>query len=166
MKYKIIDNFLSKDEFSKLENVLLGNNFPWYLNDGINFIGDKFFQFVHNFYQNHSIHSDFYPVVEPLVKKINPLSLLRIKANLITRTEKIIEHGMHIDQLVKKNNMIKTAIFYCNTNDGYSLFKDGTKIKSIKNRIVIFNNDIYHTGTTCTDKKIRSVINFNFILSE
>ena len=62
--------------------------------------------------------------------------------------------------------MIKTAIFYCNTNDGYSLFKDGTKVKSIKNRIVIFNNDIYHTGTTCTNEKIRSVINFNFILSE
>jgi len=69
MKYKIIDNFLSKDEFSKLENVLLGNNFPWYLNDGVNFIGDKFFQFVHNFYQNYSIHSDFYSIVEPLVKK-------------------------------------------------------------------------------------------------
>ena len=77
MKYKIIDNFLSKDEFSTLENVLLGNNFPWYLNDGVNFIGDKFFQFVHNFYQNHSIPSEFYPVVEPLIKKINPLSSQR-----------------------------------------------------------------------------------------
>ena len=41
-------------------------------------------------------------------------------------------------------------------------FKDGTIVNSEENKIVIFNNNILHTGSTCTDEPYRFVINFNF----
>ena len=42
-------------------------------------------------------------------------------------------------------------------------FEDGTKVPSVANTFVTFPSDIKHTGTTCTDQKFRSVINFNYI---
>jgi len=159
---KIIDNFLDKENFKLLQDNILTYNFPWYFNNGVNVIGDEYFQFTHNFYKEFHVTSHLYNLIEPLIKKINPLSLIRVKANLITRTLKIIEHGMHIDQFGKKTPKSKTAIFYCNTNNGYTKFENGDKIESIENRIVVFNNSLYHSGSSCTDEKIRVVININY----
>ncbi len=159
---EVIDNFLDKDNFKILQDNLLSYNFPWYLTDGVNVVGDEFFQFNHHFYKEFKIMSHLYDLVEPLIKKIDPISLIRIKANLLTKTEKIIEHGMHIDQSGKSIPKSKTAIFYCNSNNGYTKFENGKKIESIENRLVIFNNNLYHSGSTCTDKKVRIVININY----
>jgi len=49
-----------------------------------------------------------------------------------------------------------------NTNNGYTKFEDGTKIESVANRMVFFSSNMKHTGTSCTDEKIRVVINFNY----
>lgn len=159
---KVIDNFLDKDNFKILQETLLSYNFPWYLQNGVNVIGDEFFQFTHNFYKEFQIVSHLYEIINPLIKKINPISLIRIKANLLTKTEKIIEHGMHIDQFGKITPKSKTAVFYCNTNNGYTKFENGDKIESIENRIAIFNNSLYHSGSSCNDKKARVVININY----
>jgi hypothetical protein len=159
---KIIDNFLNKEDFKLLQDNILTYNFPWYFNNGVNAIGDEYFQFTHNFYKKFHVTSHLYNLIEPLIKKINPLSLIRIKANLITRTLKIIEHGMHIDQSGNKIPKSKTAIFYCNNNNGYTKFENGDKVKSVENRIVVFNNSLYHSGSSCTDEKIRVVININY----
>ena len=32
---EIIDNFLEKDEFNKIRDVLMSDNFPWFYNDYI-----------------------------------------------------------------------------------------------------------------------------------
>ena len=73
--------------------------------------------------------------------------------------DKIIRHGFHVDFSYVGS---KTAIYYVNSNNGYTEFEDGTKIESIKNRIVIFPSNLKHTGTTCTDRKIRTIVNFNY----
>ena len=49
-----------------------------------------------------------------------------------------------------------------NTNDGYTFFKNGKKIESVANRLIVFNNDMWHGGTSCTDAHERIVINLNF----
>ena len=54
------------------------------------------------------------------------------------------------------------AIYYVNSNDGYTEFRDGTKVESIANRLAIFPSTMEHTGSTCTNTKFRCVINFNF----
>ena len=50
-----------------------------------------------------------------------------------------------------------------NTNNGYTKFEDGTTVKSEANRMVTFPASMRHLGTTCTDQKIRVVINFNYL---
>ena len=45
--------------------------------------------------------------------------------------------------------------------DGHS-FKKGGKVKCIENRLVTFDSNLEHAGVTCTDKKRKVVINFNY----
>ena len=163
MSYEVIDNFLDNDTFTAVKNTLLGDKFPWYLNNYVNTIEENKnindYQLVHTFYKNHVVNSNYYSAIEPIINKINPISLIRVKANLLPGTENIIEHGWHTDFDFE----CITSVFYINTNNGYTIFKNGEKIKSIENRLVLFNSRLEHSGSTCTDEKIRCVVNINFI---
>ena len=56
-----------------------------------------------------------------------------------------------------------TGIYYVNTNDGYTVFEDGTKIDSVANRICIFPYYLKHSGTTCTNANRRIALNINYV---
>jgi hypothetical protein len=56
-----------------------------------------------------------------------------------------------------------TAIYYVNSTDGYTEFRDGTKVPSVENSMVVFPSYMEHTGTTCTDKRSRININMNYM---
>ena len=56
-----------------------------------------------------------------------------------------------------------TAIYYVNTNNGYTYFEDGQKVESVENRLVIMPSNLPHAGATCTDELRRVVINFNYL---
>lgn len=131
----------------------------WYYNDYKTVPGDKDFQFVHNFYKNHSITSNAWPLIVPIIEKLNVTSLIRIKANLTPRNTKHLKSNMHVDN---KHPHFKTAVFYCNTNNGYTHFKNGPKVLSKENRIVLFDGQKQHCAVNCTDEKVRVVINFNY----
>ena len=103
--------------------------------------------------------------MKSIIDIINPIAVIRIKANLLTKTPNIIENEFHIDLndlSEEKLKQVTTSIFYVNTNNGYTKFEDGTKVESVANRLVIFPANMKHTGTSCTDEKIRVVINFNY----
>jgi hypothetical protein len=162
-KYTVIDNFLPKEQFLKIKDTLTGEDFEWYYSKNVSSpfhekSRKEEFQFFHIFYNNHFPRTNF-EIILPIIAKIKPFSLIRIKANLLTRNEKIVTYPFHVDFTKKE---ITTGIYYVNTNNGYTLFKDGTKIESIENRYVSFNTDLMHTGTSCTDEKIRVLINFNY----
>jgi hypothetical protein len=159
MKYNIINNFLEKKEFSNLKNMVVDSYFPWFLGKGINKSNDLHYQFVHTFYVDNRINSNFFEHLLPVNKKLKIRSLIRIKANLIPKNNKIIEHGYHCDFNYADS---KTAILYINNNNGYTKFKDGFVSSSEENKIVIFNANERHTGTTCTDSDYRIVININY----
>ena len=55
-----------------------------------------------------------------------------------------------------------TAIFYINSNDGYTEFEDGTIVNSIQNRILIFPGNLKHRGASPTDVKSRALLNINY----
>ena len=57
---------------------------------------------------------------------------------------------------------VTTAILYINTNNGYTKFKKGGKVKSVANRVVIFDSNLEHMGYACTNEKRRIVVNFNY----
>jgi hypothetical protein len=159
MSIKIIENCISKNDFQNIRDMFYSDSFAWFLQLGVNTIGDGYTQFCHTFYNNFNQNSQNFTILKPLIDLLNPLSIIRAKANLLTKTDKIIKHGLHADQAYKCN----TAIFYLNTNNGFTEFEDGTKILSEENKLVIFDNFLKHTGTTCTDKNERIVINFNYV---
>ena len=56
-----------------------------------------------------------------------------------------------------------TSVYYINTNNGYAEFENGEKVESVENRIVKFQSNLKHRGTTCTNEQTRVVINFNYL---
>jgi len=164
---EVIDNFLSDLDFMILKNNILNNpNFLWQFNpcqvgdyDILNHDERVPFQFVHGMYRDSSPTSKYFDTLNPFIRKLNPQKILRIKVNLNTRTERIIEGEFHVDWKIDH----KVGIFYLNTNNGYTIFKNGKKVNSVKNRMVLFDGSLSHAGTNCTDKQRRVVINFNYI---
>lgn len=162
---KIIDNFLSEEDFSQLEKGITSELFPWHYSKVLDDYHEKFcnpdynFQFYHGFYHGFRPTSDYIELLTPFINNLKPKALVRIKCNLTPRTHEIIEHGYHIDQPFSN---FTTGIYYLNTNDGYTKFEDGTKVESVANRYVEFDGGTLHTGTTCTNSNYRIVINFNY----
>jgi len=158
--YKIIDNYLSKSDHLILKTIMESNEFPWfYIEKKVT--TDKSglfkFQFNHIFYINNNINSSFFKNLNPILSKLKPLSLIRIKANFNPPSENIIEYAYHKDQEFK----CKAAIYYVNNNNGYTKIDD-KEIKSKENRMVLFNANQKHYGTNSTDCNNRMVINFNY----
>ena len=103
--------------------------------------------------------SSYFKALLPLLNKLKVKSLIRIKANLYTYVGTQIEHGFHIDNTYSH----KGAIFSINSNNGYTILEDGTKIESVENRIVFFDATRLHNSSTTTTAKGRYNINFNFL---
>ena len=64
----------------------------------------------------------------------------------------------HLDQMFD----CKVALYYLDTNNGPTTINN-KKVDSVQNRIVIFNSDVKHYSTTCTDKQTRITLNFNYV---
>ena len=171
---QIVDDFLDKEEFEKLQNLMMTDAIHWFYWPNIDTSEDKDkFQFIHSFYQDKIPASSFVEHLNPVLQCLNPLSVYRIKANLLTRTEEIIKNSFHVDiphMSEEKQSQWTTAILYMNTNNGYTEFADGLKqyekVESVENRVVIFPANMKHRGTSCTDEKSRVVINFNYFKHE
>ena len=93
-----------------------------------------------------------------ILNQLEVKSLIRIKANLYPSTDNIEYQSEHIDYDYEHNG----AIFYLNTNDGFTTLEDGTKIEPVENRILLFDPSKPHNSTTCTNDKCRVNVNFNF----
>ena len=168
---KIEDNFLVQEEFDELQALIMGEEFAWYYTGTIDYEDQKDkFQFTHMFYIGMTPCSPHFKDLSPILELIQPVSIFRIKSNLLTKTPNIVKNAFHVDMNMPEENLKQwtTSIFYLNTNDGYTEFRDGriemenTKVKSVANRLVTFPTNMNHTGTSCTDEKIRLVINFDY----
>ncbi len=187
---RIIDNFLDETLSEELENFLLHSvNFPWFFVD----FGtcpkqdlDKYPayaandrpQFGHSFY-NTSYSSNYYPLVNILVKKLEELEntnyfsrLIRIKANLILQDklfDKDSYHFPHVDQFDAKTISL---LYYVNNSDGDTFLFDEEKlgntltlknrVSPVKNRAVLFESHRLHASSSPINSKFRCVINAVF----
>ena len=158
MNIKIIDNFLDKEYFDKLKNTFTDNTFPWYLQKGKVFNYDGYFQYTHIFFDKNKINSNYFGLLEPFILKLNTKSLVRIKLNTTFKENVIKKFDFHTDV----NFNCNTAIFYLNTNNGKTIFKNKKEVESVENRIVIFASNLKHTATTHTDTHYRMVLNLNY----
>ena len=155
---KITDNFLDKSEFENINKTFHLSNFPWYFMPFKVHEGDDNYQFYHLFIAKGKVLSNHFDILHPILKKLGVKEILRIKANLTLKQNKHIQSDMHVDF-----KDCKTAIFYLNTNNGYTLFDKGDKIPSKENRVVEFDSNLKHCAVDHTDTKYRIVINFNFL---
>ena len=122
------------------------------------------FQFSHSFYSmKRGSTSKLFQDIDNIFKlKLSVYMWQRIKLNLLPRSDNIYVSGFHTDSKPLLTEE-KTAIYYLNDCNGYTVFKDGSYVQSKKNRIVVFPKHLLHSGTTCSDKSYRAVINFNYI---
>ena len=157
---KVIDNFLPEGDHKRLLDMFLSSEFPWYFYDEkVVGASESFYnsQLCHTFFENHQTKSNWN--ISTVIDNLKPKSLVRIKANLTQCIGKVYTYGFHRDV---DDFVCNTAVYYLNSNDGYTIFEDGAKIESVANRIVVFSSDKRHTGTSCTNAKSRVVLNLNF----
>ena len=164
-KIIIEDNFLDKDIFDGIKNTIFDANsiFPWFLQNYKVDKGDGEIQFTHLFFEKHVINSDYFKVLNPLIKKLKVRALQRMKVNNTIKTNKIRLYKYHVDFDTSKNEAIgKTSLFYLHTTNGPTVFKTGKKVDCVANRMVTFPTNTKHTGSTHTDSLLRGVININW----
>ena len=162
---KVIDDYLSPSEYEQIRNYLLSTEVKWKYNS----------HKVHHKEETDSLqftlgvfeptrfpvsHEPSMLALDPLYAKLNFDVLLRVKVNMTPRTVEPDYTEFHVDT----KQQCKTAIYYVNTNNGFTRFKDGTKVESKANRIVIFDAQTEHSGVSCTDEKVRVVVNLNYFL--
>ena len=168
-KIEVIDNFLPDYCFKHFQSILLGEEFPWYHSDHINHPQkgkNKFYQFYHKFYDKQLNYRSSYmdiggvrDILDLFGKKLNLNNLHRIKVNLRPRSFFNRSSGeYHVDGCPCSH----TSIYYVNTNNGYTKFKNGVKVNSVENRMVVFPSHLEHQGYTCSDQLRRVVVNFNY----
>ena len=160
MSYKIIENFLPEKNFNKIFNLLMNSEISWFYRDKI--MGDdSFFYFTHSFYNNNNITSLHFEIIKPLLEKLNYVSLIEVRANMVFKKEKNILTNFHIDFNYKN---FKTAIFYINENNGLTIIKDNDRIEIIpkQNKVLIMDGNVRHALVTQTDEKRRVIINVNY----
>ena len=166
MEYEVIDNFLEPENFKILTDDILSTNsgfsvFPWYAQQGVTVTDGRnndHWNLIHSFYQNYEIQSGFFKHLSDVIDKLQIKSLIRIKANLYPKTDKIIEHDFHADFDFSH----KSGLYSLNTNNGCTIMEDGEKIESVANRMIIFDASKLHKSTTCTDENFRANIVFNY----
>lgn len=165
MEYLTQKNFLSVTELDFFKQVIIYHNvvhsFNWFLSNNVADESDNNdYYFVHTFFDNRTVTTspELWSMFRILIDKLDVKAMMRGKVNLYPRTNQIIEHGPHKDLPFTH----KGAVFYLNSNDGYTKLEDGTKIESIENQVLFFDPSTFHNSTTCTDAKYRITIAINY----
>lgn len=172
---KIIDNFLDKDDFIRIQSLMLSDKFTWnYSIVDERSYGIDDYHFSHVFTPEDHFFGLSIPFIDKIKEHSSIRKIIKVKANLQPRTNDNIIQSFHTDFPIEWKN--KTAVYYLNTCNGYTYFRKETsdvdangfplytyeKVESIENRFVMFDVGNEHTGVTCTDEPARFVINFNW----
>jgi len=155
---QVVENFIDEKDLIIIENTLKSNSFPWYYGFAIT-ENNPTTQFTHTFHDRDMLTSNYIDLLKPILKKIPSMIYFRIKANLNPRTQKIEETGEHFDVQDKR---LKSAVFFINDCDGYCRVGN-EKIYSQKNKLITFDSDTIHTGSSTTNQPCRLVLNFIYL---
>ena len=166
------DNFLSQPDFDGISKYVTGygTNFSWAWSEYAVTEDEEESpgHFVHTAYYGSVPISDLYnKIAHTMIQRLRCCCLYRIKLNLNPRLPEPFKYAFHSDlEHILEDEVSAhwtTAIFYFNTNNGYTEFEDGTIIKNVANRIVEFPSHIKHRGVSQTDTKTRILMNINYL---
>ena len=178
---KIIDNFLDKELNKQLYNLLIDDKFNWHIaKEMVKGDDNSNWFFYHTGIEDQKIctksnifNSVFHPVLSAIEKHRHfPYDYLknndrfprawRAKINCYTKNKDFKFSNWHTDNI--KNHLV--AIYYINSNNGFTELKDKGKIESKANRLVLFSGDIEHRAVGHTDTNVRLNMNINYIKHE
>ena len=161
---RIVDDFLDSDSHLRIKESLEYKDFwtydPYIAGSMSDQIKDG--QLCHDFF-SEMYRSPHIEVLFPIIGRIKPMAIWRIKANLQLHGGEAYKSNWHYDFTgdgYPVENM-ETAIYYVNSNNGYTEFTD-CKVDSVANRMVFFPSNTKHRGVNASNVKARYVINFNY----
>ena len=162
---EVIPNFIEDKQVQEdIKNTLIKTrDFPYHYVDSVADESDNSdFYFVHWLFKienNIPVCSQmFVKILSPILGRLNFNYLMRTKVNLYTKKSEFIQTKMHVDDVIP--HMV--GLYSVNNNNGYTLFEDGTKVKSVENQMVIFDGSRKHCSVAQTDTNVRVNININF----
>ena len=174
MSYEVIDNFLKEEDFTNLQNLIIGDgnnlDFDWKIitdvaalrsNEDYN---SEIETQLWNWYAVHPVYNTlpqsphFDYIVNFFRGKWTLKSLMRIKVNFYPHTSEVKEHAQHYDYSFSH----RAALFSLNTCDGFTRMSNGDKVDSVANRMIFFDASELHNSSTTSNQKGRYNINFNY----
>jgi hypothetical protein len=178
---EIINNFLEKNTFRTLRDVISAPDFDWHFSPGNDKLDEEksspglFTHIVHGegvpFGHSSScfrllfcslLESARFPGMDGV-----SVHFTRIRLNLNCKFPEPCKYHYHLDMSLGNDSaQWTTSILYINTNNGYTEFEDGTIVESVANRLVAFPANIQHRGVSQTDEETRILINFNYLSGE
>lgn len=168
----IIKDLLPQSYKKEIQDALLGDEFPYYLNKNIlPDVKESSSQFTHTLYREDKIESNAFNLIKPMIYFIEDKTntslkkIQRIKINLRTKTIND-NYELNIHKDMNEDNY-KSFLYYVNDSDGDTLFFDDNNkiIDSItpkENLGIFFNSNIKHTSQAPINNDYRVVINFIF----
>ena len=179
----IIDNFVKPRLQDEIEQIFLGNNFPYfYISESVD-TGDAdtvmtdsdaldVAQFFHMFILDGKVNSQFYNAVAPIANKLvdvidTDCYITRCKVNMNTIDTRFENkyHTPHIDNAFEDQI---TALYYVNDSDGDTLFFDSKgniteRVTPKKGRLVWWRGIVFHAKSSPVKSLNRLVVNFNLM---
>ena len=178
MDVKTIQDFLPKQSFNRLSQIIFAPTFSWYLTTSVaspylkSKENKKLFYMSHLVYEKEK-HDKINPIdqaiIDLLLGKLEPEErflaisqedeLIRMKINFYPNTTELHEHDYHRDYEYSH----KGAILSLNTCDGYTKIREtDTKYYSWANTLLTFDPSEEHCSTTTTNAIGRFNININY----
>lgn len=185
-EFKVIDNFLDEKYFSEIEDFVMNYCFWLYIDDISDLRNEKSLGsggFYHPVYGLDNAVFNTIDLFKPLLKKIeedfNFQGLIRSRLDMTTIN--VLEnkkYSTHVDY----ERPHFSSIFYLNDSDGDTVlysekYKETnypekindsdlnvlTKISPKKNRLLVFDGELLHTGHGPHKNNRRIILNSNFI---
>ena len=171
---QIKNNFLSLKEHKDLLQIISGNMFPYYSmpyqTKDIKTKNKQEHLLQHILMRNEQINSDWFEkIVIPFTLKLPIEKMIYARLNLIVNQNKPYASAWHTDfKTTYSGNFFSekkatTAVYYFNTCNGATEIKGHKKIKSVKNKLIIFPSRLLHRGIQQTDTVFRWVLNFGYM---
>ena len=172
MDVKTIQDFLPKQSFNRLSQIIFAPTFHWYLTTSIaspylkSKENSKLFYMSHLVYEKEKyvkVNPNDQTIIDLLLEKLAPeegnLQLIRMKINFYPNTTELHEHDYHRDYEYSHMG----AILSLNTCDGYTKIREtDAKYHSWANTLLSFNPSEDHCSTTTTNAIGRFNININY----
>lgn len=188
---KVIDNFLNKSYHKELLELMNSWDFPWYYNSHISYETGKAPGGDNRFYETGFSHvfwdyrtgglreSSFAWLWKAGLTQIqdaaNQETIVRSRGDMTMYVHKPFEHDPHIDfnfsnisTILYINDSSGDTVFYkekVNRHEDIAEIKDFNEVDRVTpkaNRLVMFQGDYVHTGSSPHNHKNRILINSNF----